>query len=123
MKIVHKIEKPLLQRTEVTVEVAEGKITPSNAELAKHIASKMGCGEDTVVMKHIRTAFGSTKSEAVAYVYKDAKAKAMFEPKTKHVREAEKKAAEAKAAEAKAAAEAKPAEPKAESPKAEGVKA
>ena len=41
MKIVQKLEKPLLERTEVTIEVSEGKATPSNKEFAKQIATKM----------------------------------------------------------------------------------
>ncbi len=118
MKIIEKHEKPLVQRTEVTVEIPEGATTPSNKEVAKQIAAKMSTTEDLVVMKTIKTVFGSTKAQAHAYVYKDAQAKAKFEPKTKHIREAEKKAAEAKAAEvakaaeeAKKAAEAKAAQP------------
>ena len=116
MKIVQKIEKPLLQRTEVTIEL-ESPVTPSNVDVRKQIAAKMGAKEDVIVMKKIATDFGSTKVKATAYIYTDAKAKAKFEPTTSKMREATKKAAEAAAAAAKEAAEAKAAEKPAEGAK------
>lgn len=112
MKITHKTEKPLLERTEIVAEL-EGTVTPSNVDVKKQVASKMNVSEDVIVMKKIATDFGSTKLVVSAYIYKDVKAKAKFEPKTSKVREAEKKAKEAAAAQAKEAAEAKANEAKA----------
>jgi ribosomal protein S24E len=104
-------EKPLLARKEVEAHmVFEGKATPSNADVAKAIASELKTDEKLVVVKHIYTAFGSCEADIAAYVYDNEEALKKFEPKEK---KAEKKEGEAPAEEAK------PAEKPAEAPKEE----
>ena len=107
-------EKPLLARKEVDAHVVfEGKATPSNAEVAKAIASELKTDEKLVVVKHIYTAYGSSEAEIEAYVYNTDEDLKKIEPKKK---KAEKKEGEAPAEEAK---EAPKEEKKEEAPKEE----
>ncbi len=100
-------EKPLLARKEVEAHmVFEGKATPSNADVAKALASELKTDEKLIVMKHIYTAFGSCEAKITAYVYNTEEALKKFEPKN---RKEEKKEGEEPAEEAKPA-EKKPAE-------------
>lgn len=116
MKVTNKQEDQLCNRTLVTLQ-ADNKVTPSNAEFIQTIVADMKCDESLVVMKKVDTNFGAPGCTATAYVYKDAASKLKFERKTKHMKEAEKKAAEEAKKAAEEAKAAKEAEAPAEAPK------
>jgi ribosomal protein S24E len=106
-------EKPLLARKEVAGKMTfEGKATPSNADVAKAIASELKTDEKLVVVKHIYTAFGSCEAEIQAYVYNTEEDLKKIEPKEK--KKGEKKEGEGEEAPAEAAPAEKPAEEKKE---------
>ncbi len=112
-----------LSRKEVSGMVTFEGATPSKDNLKKQLASQLKAGEDTVVIKLIKTVFGHTKAVFNAYVYDKPEMVAMYERKTKKQREAEAKAAAdaKKDAETKAAEETAPVKeaPKEEKPPAE----
>lgn len=88
--------------------------TPSNTQIAGAMAKQLGCSENVIVMKQIRTGFSTRKAEVKCIVYDDEAALERVEKLTKHIRkqraDAAKKATEAeserKEAEEKAKAEA-----------------
>lgn len=71
MKITLKNEEPLLNRQRIEGNISFEASTPSNAELKKKLASSNGCDEKLVAIRRIKTAFGDTKANFVAYIYKD----------------------------------------------------
>ena len=83
MKISKKKENPLLQRVEISGNLAFTGATPSNAELKKAIAASEKASEDVIVMKKILTAFGSTTATFLAYVYQSKEQLVKIEPKVK----------------------------------------
>ena len=109
-KIISQENEPLLSRIHVKAELIFEHATPSNAEVKKQIASSMKKDESLVVIKKIATHFGEKMADVDAVVYENKEAKESIEPKTKHIRDAEKKAAE----EAAKPKEEAPAEEKAE---------
>ena len=113
-KIVAQEEEPLLSRIRVKAELIFENATPSNAEVAKQIASSLKKDESLVVVKKIATHYGEKQADVDAVVYENKEAKESIEAKTKHMREAEKKAAEEAAKPAEEAKEEAPAEEKAE---------
>ena len=121
-KIVSQEEEPLLSRIRVKAELFFENATPSNAEVAKQIASSLKKDESLVVIKKIATHYGEKMADVDAVVYENKEAKESIEAKTKHMRDAEKKAAEAAAKPAEEAKEEAPAEEKAEETPAEEPK-
>jgi len=109
-KIVSQEEEPLLSRIHVKAELIFENATPSNAEVAKQIASSMKKDESLVVVKKIATHYGEKQADVDAVVYENKEAKESIEAKTKHMRDAEKKAAEEAAKPAEETKEEAPAE-------------
>lgn len=115
--ISQKQENPLLGRVEVSGSVEFESVTPSNTDVAAHVAKECSGKQELCVVKHVYTQFSSHTAEFSAVLYKSQEAKNKFERMNKHLRkkEEERKKAEAKAkeeaakkaAEEKAAAEAK----------------
>lgn len=93
MKVISKTHQPLTHRTEVVME-AEAEVTPKNSEFVAFAAKEAKKPEDHVVMQTVETHFGSHAARAAAFVYDSKEAKETYEQKTKHIKEAEKKAAE-----------------------------
>jgi len=93
-KIISQENEPLLSRIHVKAELIFEHATPSNAEVKKQIASSMKKDESLVVIKKIATHYGEKMADVDAVVYENKEAKESIEPKTKHMRDAEKKAAE-----------------------------
>lgn len=118
VKIIKDEKSPLLLRKEIKAEITFDKATPSNAELAKYIASQLKVDEKLVVVKNIFTRFGETVADSLIYVYDSAEQKDKIEPRNKKA-EAKKAEAEKKAAEAAPAPAEKPAEEKKQAPKEE----
>ena len=85
VKIEKTEEKPLLGRKEVSGKLTfQGKATPSNADVAKEIASELKTDEKLVVMKHIYTGFGTCEAEIEAYVYDTEEDLKKIEPKKRN---------------------------------------
>lgn len=83
IKINSKKQNKLLFRTEIEGELVFDKSTPSYAELTKELSSKLGASEDIIVVKNIKTSFGSTNASFLANVYDTKENKEKVEPKKK----------------------------------------
>lgn len=81
IKILDKIENPLLNRTEIKAEVLHrGEPTPKRGEVRKLISAQLGSEENLVVVRKLESVFGN-KSKLVVMVYKDAAHLEKTEPK------------------------------------------
>lgn len=80
LNIIKEKEVPLLDRKRVTVTITqtEGK-TPSRLAVKKAVAKKLKVKEETVVVRHIYSKFGSPISKAITHIYKNEDAKKKFE--------------------------------------------
>ena len=114
-KVLQETENKLFSRKEINLEIDHKNAqTPSRAELYKFMSVKFKAPAEQIVMKKMKTGFGSNKSVLKVYIYDNAEVISKIENKHFTARrekafEAEKKAAEeaeAKKAEEKAAAEA-----------------
>lgn len=98
LNVTHKKDNPFLKRTEVTATAIFEKQTPSNTEVASAIAKAVGADVKNIIVKHIKTKFGSTTATINALAYKDVDAMKNAEPVTHHIKkkieEAAKKAKE-----------------------------
>lgn len=83
VKITEKKEAPLLHRTEIMADVVSENVTPSKEELKNKCASVLNTDKNLIVIKKIITSFGSKKSKARIYQYKDEKKLKIIEPKEK----------------------------------------
>lgn len=84
LKIVEKIEQTLLSRLEVNGTISfKGNKTPSNEEVLKEIAKSAGKDEKLIVLKGIKTHFGSANANFSAYIYDDEKKLKELEVKDK----------------------------------------
>lgn len=73
MKILYKKDMPLLSRTRVAIEIEHPeKSTPSKAEMIKEIASLLKSPEDAIIIRHVYTKYGKTKTKVIVNVYKNA---------------------------------------------------
>lgn len=82
LKITNEKKVPLLDRIEVTAEVAFEKVTPSREELKKAVAAKTAHKEELVVVRKIETAFGRPKATVTACIYTSEEAMKKIETKT-----------------------------------------
>jgi len=98
MAIKSRKQQELLGREIIVMEMHFDKAAPSNDEAKKKVASEAKVDESLVVVKRINVAYGSTKADVEACIYKDAETLKKIEPKPK---EKKKKAGEAEAAPAK----------------------
>jgi len=114
-KVIQETENKLFSRKEINLEIDHKNAqTPSRAELYKFMSVKFKAPAEQIVLKKMKTGFGSTKSMLKIYIYDNVDIISKIENKHFAARrekafEAEKKAdeqAEAKKAEAKEAAEA-----------------
>lgn len=104
IKILDKIENPLLNRTEIKAEVLhQGEPTPKRGDVRKLLAAQTGAEENVVVVRQLDSVFG-VKSKLIAMIYKDRAQLEKLEPKHIIGREiGQKKKPGAKKAVAKAA--------------------
>ena len=83
LKITKDHENVMLKRREVSATLSFDKATPSNAEVAKAIATKLSAHEDVIVMKQILGGFGSNTAQVTAYIYATKEQREKIEPKIK----------------------------------------
>jgi len=95
MAIKSRKQQDLLGRECIIMELYFDKAVPSNDEARKKVAHEVKVEETLVVIKKIANAYGSTKADVTAFVYKDAGTLKKIEPKPK---EKKKKAGEEEAA-------------------------
>ncbi len=79
IKIASKIEKPLLERTELVGEVVFEQVTPSRADVRKKIAAALSTPEELVVVTEITPIFGHRKAKLAVNIYKKKEDLQMFE--------------------------------------------
>jgi ribosomal protein S24E len=127
-KVLQETENKLFSRKEISLELDHNKSqTPSRAELYKFMSVKFKAPAEQIVLKKMKTGFGSNKSLAKFYIYDNAEVISKIENKHFASRrekafEVEKKAAEeakAKNAEEKVAAESEATETNSEETKEE----
>jgi len=82
MKTLTEQTNALLKRREVVVEKAYAS-NPGKAEVTKDIAAVFKTSEDAVSVKHIDSTFGTSVFKIEAFIYNDATAKGLLEPKQK----------------------------------------
>ena len=95
---IEKIESkknPVLKRMEGTAHLSFTGVTPSEAEVRKGIAQKLGADEARVVINRIATKYGGGGATVSLYVYEDDAAQAKVEPRKKAAKGAEAKEAAA----------------------------
>ena len=75
MKIINKINHPLLKREQLTIEVEHtGDKNPKKNDLLGQISERAKADQKFVNIKFIDTDFGNTRSVITANVYNDEKA-------------------------------------------------
>ena len=87
---IEKKENALLQRTHVTATIHFTGATPSNADVSKALAEKLGVSQDLIVMRRISVFFGKNNGLVTADTYQNPEAKVRFEPKVKEKKEKKK---------------------------------
>ena len=70
IKVIKKIERPLLSRTELEAEVYFDGATPKRTDLLKSLAAALKVSEDTVIIRRIYTNFGARSAKFTANIYK-----------------------------------------------------
>jgi ribosomal protein S24E len=114
-KVIEETENKLFSRKEINLEIDHKNAqTPSRAELYKFMSVKFKAPAEQIVLKKMKTGFGSNKSMLKIYIYDNVDVISKIENKHFAARrekafESEKKATEktaTKKAEEKAAAEA-----------------
>ncbi|MBW2976478.1 hypothetical protein KY347_03465 [Candidatus Woesearchaeota archaeon] len=105
LKIISKVEEPMLSRTKVKTEIAFEKGTPSREEIRNRLAKDLGKEEKLVVVKGIYPEYGLKKAENISYAYENEEPLERIEPRTKKKTGEKKKEAEKE--DTKAAAEEK----------------
>lgn len=83
LKIIEKIEEPLLSRTRIISEVTFENSIPSNKEVKSKIASLLKADENLLVVKSIYTNFGFKKAKVNSCLYNDEKEMGIIEIKPK----------------------------------------
>lgn len=92
LEIIKEKELPMLSRKRVSLWISQKGPTPSRLELISSIAKKFNTKPEHVVIKHIYSQFGDTKSKIIAHLYADDKKRDLFEHKSlldKHIKEKE----------------------------------
>lgn len=75
LTIHEKKENVFLKRFEVKGKVKFEGTTPSNVQVIETLSKEMGQSPELVVMKQIKSGFGSQEAEILAYVYQNLEAK------------------------------------------------
>lgn len=104
MELIKENEMKLLSRKRLTLMRENKGATPSRQDLIKEVAKQFNVKEDLVIIKHVYSQFGETKTKIIAHVYTDKNKMKVFEIANlikKHEKKAEapKEGAEAPASE------------------------
>ena len=81
VEITEKVEQPLMSRALLKGFVTYDAAPPSFAGLRKHIAASLKADEQLVIVQHLRSLFGTRKSEVEVHMYKSKDAVESFESK------------------------------------------
>ncbi len=98
LNVTSKTENVFLKRIEVKGIATFEKQTPSNNEVAQAVAKAVGTEAKNVVVKQIKTEFGTTKAHVSALAYKDETSKNSTEATTHHTKKIAEEAKKAKEA-------------------------
>ncbi len=80
MEVVKEKDMKLLSRKRATILLDNSqKGTPSRAELIKKVAEHYKVDESLVVIKHIYSQFGKSKTKIIVHIYDDKEKMKMFE--------------------------------------------
>jgi len=87
LKIKEEKDAPLLSRKDIVAEISFKGATPSKTEARKRIASALKADEKLIIVKKIRTSFGSENAEVIACQYSSEETLKSIEPKEKAKKE------------------------------------
>ena len=81
VKILDKINNPLMKRKEVFCEIShEGEKTPNRDEVKRNVAGQLGTNEKLLILKSVKPAYGGG-SRAVFHLYSNEKEMMFHEKK------------------------------------------
>ena len=83
LKIIEKKEEPLLSRTRIFAEISFDSTPPKKTDVQSKVASLQKVSESLIVVKDIKTIFGTKSAKTVCYQYQDEKKLKLVEPKVK----------------------------------------
>jgi len=95
MEVLKEKDMKLLSRKRVVLMVDNNGATPSRSEMIKQVAKKYSTKPENVIIKHVYSQFGSTKTKIIVNIYSDSEKMKAFEHKNlikKHEIKAEPKA-------------------------------
>ncbi|HIG98495.1 TPA: hypothetical protein HA231_03675 [Candidatus Woesearchaeota archaeon] len=81
IEISEKVEQPLTSRVKVKGTVTYDTAPPAFTELRKNLAASLKADEQLVVVKSLKSIFGTRKSMMEAHVYKSNQGVESFESK------------------------------------------
>ena len=82
MRVIRDFKNELLRRREI-VAIVENEANPGFERCRKEIAEEFRVSEDSVVIKGVKSKFGSHEFKIDAFIYDSEKDKEMIEPKPK----------------------------------------
>ena len=100
MKLISEGKDSVLPRKELNFEINHsGKPTPNTNDIKEKISKNLKCNKDLIIIKEIKTSYGSSTSKVKSYIYENDKEmkileKIKEEPKKEEVPKKEEKPAE-----------------------------
>lgn len=73
IKIVEKEDQPLLRRQNIKADVEFEKEVPNRALIREHIAKALNSNQEMVIVKTIKSSFGSKTANVIVHAYSDKK--------------------------------------------------
>lgn len=73
MEVVKDFDNKLLNRKDIVVKIENDSVTPSRKELRAQIAKQFKVDENLVIVKMVKTYYGSRNVDVFGNIYKDRK--------------------------------------------------
>ncbi|MHA2280979.1 MAG: 30S ribosomal protein S24e [Promethearchaeota archaeon] len=74
-------KNPLINRVELTFTIEHFEQgTPNRLEVKKKIAAMQGSDEKLTIIKNLKTQFGDSSTQGIAYIYEQSKDLQFYEP-------------------------------------------
>jgi small subunit ribosomal protein S24e len=91
IEIKEEKKNPLIDRVELTFRIDHfGEGTPNRLEVKKKIAAMQGSDEKLTIIKKLKTHFGTSSTQGVAYIYENSEELQFYSPFHIQVRNLEK---------------------------------
>ncbi len=79
-KITKTNENKLFSRQEVSAAISFGKSTPTRKEMRELVSAKIGANPETVILRAVKSKFGTREVNAVFHIYATKEKMAEAEP-------------------------------------------